>query len=88
MLLKITTPKGIEFEGEADSLTVKTTSGEITILDHHVPIISILAPGTAHIRLSGSEAREVPVAGGFLEMNSENQLTMLLSEHHGNNTEL
>ncbi len=79
-MLKVTTPKGIELEGEANSLNVKTMVGEITILDQHLPLITILAAGVAHIKMASGDMRDIPVQEGFLEMNSKNQLTMLIQK--------
>ena len=45
MKLKIISLKGKEYEGEADGVIAKTTSGEVTLLDNHLPIISSLKSG-------------------------------------------
>lgn len=48
--LEITTPDRSMFEGEVDSVSLPTPQGEITILPHHIPLISIVAPGVIAIR--------------------------------------
>ncbi len=77
MRLSIYSLKKIEFEGEATALTVKTTTGEITLLDHHVPLITLLAPHQATITTPDRSRTRLNISGGFLEMNRQNTLTVL-----------
>lgn len=77
MKLSIYSLKGVEFEGEAKGINVKTTAGEITVLDHHLPIISVLAKGRAII-FQNTEKREININGGFLEMAPGNHLSLLI----------
>lgn len=78
MLLTIASLKGKQFEGEARSLNIPTTSGEITVLDHHRPLITILREGTATITQAEGKETTVPIKGGFLEMDAENHLKILI----------
>ena len=71
---------GVRFEGETSSFNVKTRAGEITILDHHRPIITILEKGKAVITKSDGAREELEIGSGFLEMDSDNKLTVLVSE--------
>ena len=68
------------FQGEASSVNCKTAAGEITVLNHHRPLISILAKGTVKIVDSGKKEHYIPVRGGFLEVNSQNQSKILIEE--------
>lgn len=78
MFAKIISLKGIEYEGEISSFNVKTESGEITILDHHRPLITILKKGMAVLIGSKSEKKELAITGGFLEVDSHNRLSVLI----------
>lgn len=78
MLCKILSPKGVEFEGEAKSFNVKTRVGEITILDHHHPLMTILERGSGIIETASGERREIPIQSGFLEVSPSNELTVLV----------
>jgi len=78
MLLTIASLKGKQFEGEVRSLNVPTTSGEITVLDHHRPLITLLGEGTATITAADGKEMAVPLKGGFLEMDAENHLKILI----------
>ena len=80
MRLTIASLKGKQFEGEVRSLNIPTTSGEITVLDHHRPLITILREGTATITAADGKKAKIPLKGGFLEMDAENHLKILLDE--------
>lgn len=43
--LKIITPEGIAFEGQAECLTVRTTSGDLGILAGHTNLVAPLEKG-------------------------------------------
>ena len=64
------------FAGEAESLSVPTTDGVVTILGHHEPLVSIVVPGIAKVTSKGA-AQEFAVTAGVLEV-SNNQATVLL----------
>ena len=79
MQLSVYSLKKILFEGEAESLNLMTAAGEITVLDHHRPLVSALAPCTAKITDSGKEDHYLEISSGFLEVNSENQVRLIVS---------
>ena len=64
------------FDGEADSVTLPTAAGEVTILSHHEPLVSVLVPGIVTVRVGGS-SQEFEVKDGVLEV-SQNHATVLL----------
>jgi F-type H+-transporting ATPase subunit epsilon len=53
--LDIITPDETVFEGECDAVTLPTADGEITVLPHHVPLMSTLVPGTVIVRKDKEE---------------------------------
>lgn len=65
--LEITTPDRPMFEGEVNSVSLPTPQGEITILPHHIPLISIVSPGTLTIRQRGTE-QILAVSRGVVEV--------------------
>lgn len=77
MKLKILTPEKIQYRGKIQSLTLKTLSGEITILDHHEPMISMFEKGMATIVDEENKKISLEVGAGFLEVTSHNELTLL-----------
>ena len=78
MYLKILSLKGIEYEGDITSLNIKTQSGEITILDNHRPLITILKGGRAVITNQENRRQEVEIRGGFLEVAPKNKVSVLV----------
>ncbi len=78
MKVKVVNLKGVLFEGEAKAVNAQTESGEITLLDHHQPLISVLKKG-GRLWVEGAGARqEFAAPGGFLHMNGNNELTVLV----------
>ncbi len=69
--------KGILYEEEASSLNVKTTSGEITILNHHRPLMTELEQGDVVITNSNGSVRRFGTLGGFLEVNQNKAIVLL-----------
>jgi len=80
MKLSIYSLKKILFQGNAESVNLKTASGEITVLDHHRPLVSVLAAGTVKIIDNEKKEHYIPVSSGFLEVNSENQTRLIVDE--------
>jgi len=79
MKVHIFSLQGIEFQGEAAGFNVKTQSGEITVLDHHLPLVTILKEGKANVlKVDGSHS-EFSIHGGFLEVSPKNEVNVLIS---------
>lgn len=53
--LIIVTPDGIEFEGEAEAIVVRTTAGDVGILNNHTPFAAPLSIGEARIQVNGNK---------------------------------
>jgi F-type H+-transporting ATPase subunit epsilon len=79
MKLSIYSLKRILFQGEVESVNCKTASGEITVLEHHRPLISVLKEGVIKIIDKDKKERYIPVSSGFLEVKSNN-VRMLADE--------
>ena len=65
--LEITTPEKTVLAEEADSVTVPTTEGEITILPNHIGLVGLVAPGALVVR-SGASVKYLAVAGGVVQV--------------------
>lgn len=65
--LELITPDGPVFEGDADSVSLPTPDGEITVLPHHIPLISIVTPGSITVR-KGNEEKLFAVSRGVIEV--------------------
>ena len=69
-LLEIITPKGIYFNEEVESLTVKLSSGYRTILKGHIPLIGSLAYAPMHLLRSGKK-EEYAHHGGAINITKD-----------------
>ncbi len=77
MKLNVISLKGLEFDGEVSSLNLKTTSGEITVLDNHRPLITALKKGEAVVIKKGGDKLSFNIESGFLEIGEDNRATIL-----------
>ncbi len=66
--LKILTPDGILFDGEAVSITAKTENGEVQILAKHADYLASLGTGRAKVVLPDGTERTAACSGGFLSV--------------------
>lgn len=80
MKLGVYSLQKVLFQGDASSVNCNTQMGEITVLDHHRPLISILAPGTMKIVDKNAKEYYIPVSSGFLEVNGDNTARLLVEE--------
>ena len=65
--LTIVTPDGLAFDGEAESLLVHTTEGDVEILRGHMDYIAAVDVGEARV-LADGKARKASCSGGFLSV--------------------
>jgi F-type H+-transporting ATPase subunit epsilon len=65
--LELITPDGPVYEGDVDSISLPTPDGEITVLPHHIPLISMVIPGSITVR-KGSEEHLFAVSRGVIEV--------------------
>ena len=65
--LKIVTPDGMEYEGNAEELIVRTTAGDIGILAGHVDCVAPLGMGQATVIIDGQK-RYAACIGGMLSV--------------------
>ena len=79
MKLGIYSLKKTLFEGEARSINCKTAAGEITVLDNHRPLISILKEGILKIIDAEGKEHYIPTSSGFLEVRP-NDAKLLIEE--------
>lgn len=65
--LKIVTPDGLQFDGNAQELIVRTTTGDIGILAGHINCVAPLGMGQAMILVDGKK-RYAACIGGMLSV--------------------
>ena len=65
--LKIVTPDGLIFDGEAEELVVRSTTGDVAVLAKHTNFVTPLGMGRAII-VSGGIRRTAACIGGMLSV--------------------
>ena len=65
--LKIVTPDGLIFDGEAEELVVRSITGEVAVLAKHTNFVTPLGMGRAVI-VSGGQRRTAACIGGMLSV--------------------
>lgn len=65
--LKIVTPDGLIFDGEAEEVLVRSTTGDVAVLARHTNFVTPLGMGRAVI-VTGGERRTAACIGGMLSM--------------------
>ena len=73
--LEIVTPERLVYEGEVDSVNVPGIEGELGILPHHAPLLSILGLGELRIRKGGAE-ESFAIVGGFVQVRPDKVVVM------------
>lgn len=64
--LNVATPDGGVFSGDAVSITVKTTEGDVQLLSAHADYLAALGTGVAKIVLPDGAKKTASVSGGFI----------------------
>lgn len=75
MLLEIITAERQVYSDEVDAVVAPGIEGQLGILPHHAPLMTVLQPGELLIRKDGEEAF-LAVTGGFMEVLG-NKVTVL-----------
>ena len=73
--LKIVTPDGLIYDGQAEELLVRTTGGDVAILARHMNYVAPLGMGRAVV-VSGGTRRTAACIGGMLSV-SDGEVTLV-----------
>jgi F-type H+-transporting ATPase subunit epsilon len=73
--LEIVTPERLAYEDDVDSVQLPGVEGELGILPHHAPLVSMLGVGELRIRKGGAE-ESFAIAGGFLQVRPDRVVVM------------
>jgi len=73
--LEIVTPERMAYSDDVDMVLVPGIEGEMGILPHHTPLVSLLGLGELKIRKGGQE-ESFAIAGGFLQVRPDKVVVM------------
>ncbi|MDD5342313.1 MAG: F0F1 ATP synthase subunit epsilon [Patescibacteria group bacterium] len=64
---QIVTPERVVYNDEIDQVSLPTPMGEITVLPHHVPLITALSAGELRVK-KGTDEVPMAISAGFAEI--------------------
>jgi F-type H+-transporting ATPase subunit epsilon len=73
--LEVVTVERQVFADEVNSLTAPGVSGQMGILPHHAPLMTMLQPGELIIK-KGTEEISMAIGGGFLEVRPDKVIVL------------
>ncbi len=73
--LEIVTAERVVFSEDVDAVVAPGIEGELGILPHHAPLMTMLQPGELRVRKGGEELFLV-VSGGFLEVRPDRVIVL------------
>lgn len=76
MRFQIITPERIVFSDEINQISLPTVEGEITILPHHIPLVTLLKAGELRY-IKETQEQTVAVSGGFAEVCPDGSVAIL-----------
>jgi F-type H+-transporting ATPase subunit epsilon len=74
-LLEIVTPERLAYSDTVDAVQLPGVEGELGVLPHHAPLISMLGLGELRIRKGGAE-EIFAIVGGFLQVRPDKVVVM------------
>ena len=76
--LKIAKIDELVFDRDVLSLNCPGVEGDLTVLPHHIPLITLLKEGVLRIRIDEDSKEEISIKKGILEV-GKNETIVLLS---------
>jgi F-type H+-transporting ATPase subunit epsilon len=75
LLLEIVTPERLVYSDVVDSVQLPGSEGELGVLPHHAPLVSMLGIGELRIR-KGDAEESFAIVGGFLQVRPDKVVVM------------
>ncbi len=73
--LEIVTPERLAYSDEVDAVVLPGSEGELGVLPHHAPLVTMLGIGELRIR-KGSTEESFAIVGGFLQVRPDKVVVM------------
>lgn len=77
--MKIVTPDALVYEGDVDSVVVRTVEGEVCILPRHIDYLAALGTGEARIN-AGGHVRKAECSGGVIHVTGGRTVSVLSNQ--------
>ena len=75
LLLEIVTPERLAYSDTVDAVNLPGIEGELGVLPHHAPLVTMLGLGELRIRKGGAE-ESFAIVGGFLQVRPDRVVVM------------
>jgi F-type H+-transporting ATPase subunit epsilon len=75
LLLEIVTPERLAYSDTVDAVVLPGSEGELGVLPHHAPLLTMLGVGELRIRKAGAE-ESFAIVGGFLQVRPDRVVVM------------
>ncbi len=73
--LDVVTAEGVVFSDDVDMVVAPGTEGQLGILPHHTPLMTMLQPGELRVKKGGEES-SLAITGGFLEVRPDRVIVL------------
>ncbi len=75
--LKISTPEGLRFDGEAERVVVRGALGDLAILAGHIPMMTTVKAGVCRVGLPDGGTLAGKTLGGLLTVGKDRVIVLL-----------
>ena len=69
--LKIVSPDGVFFDGDAHQLSLRTIDGDVAVLAGHIPYLTAVGIGECRVYIGDEEPRRAACCGGLLDVTKD-----------------
>ena len=73
--LEIVTPEKLVYTDEVDAVILPGSEGELGVLPHHAPLLSLLGAGEMRVR-KGATEESFAIVGGFVQVRPDKVVVM------------
>ena len=75
--LKVSTPEGLKFDGEAERIVVRGELGDLAVLAGHVPMMTTVRAGECRVVTGEGVTRTGRTHGGILTVGRDSVVALL-----------
>lgn len=77
MRLRLISPTGIEYEGEADMVLLPGDEGEFGVLPNHMKMVATLTEGQIKVH-AGNKVENIDIKGGVLSIADDDKVDVMV----------